>query len=109
LTLQNQRIGNSFCPPVFFMGITELQLHTWGRNAKEMYDNGQDLADYASGIVVNVPCTKDGLKAAKDLVKAKIRVTMTDLSSVHQVLLAIGVGATYAAPYLHRMNSTGKP
>jgi transaldolase len=34
---------------------------------------------------VNVPCTKDGLKAAKDLVKAKIRVTMTDLSSVHQV------------------------
>jgi hypothetical protein len=34
-------------------GITELQLHTWGRNAKEMYDNGQDLADYASGIVVS--------------------------------------------------------
>jgi hypothetical protein len=26
-----------------------------------------------------------------------------------QVLLAIGVGATYAAPYLNRMNTVDKP
>jgi len=96
----------------FAQGITELQLQTWGRNAKEMYDNGQDLAFCACGgssIVVKVPCTEDGLKAAKELVKANIRVTMTGLYSVHQVLLAIGVGATYAAPYLNRMNTVDKP
>lgn len=34
---------------------------------------------------VKVPCTEDGLKAAKDLVEANIRVTMTGLYSVQQV------------------------
>lgn len=34
---------------------------------------------------VKVPCTEDGLKAAKALVKANIRVTMTGLYSVQQV------------------------
>jgi hypothetical protein len=42
-------------------GITELQLQTWGRNAKEMYDNGQDLAFCACGGSSIVVSTKFGL------------------------------------------------
>ncbi|CAK9859094.1 unnamed protein product [Sphagnum jensenii] len=90
-------------------GAKEVQLQTWGGSVKELVATGSELANIDSSIVVKIPVTKDGLEAASKLINQGARVTMTGVYSVHQVLLAAGVGASYAAPYLGRMIALGKP
>ncbi|KAG0623078.1 hypothetical protein M758_3G147500 [Ceratodon purpureus] len=94
----------------FNLGAEEVQIQTWGQTVEEMVSTGSKLAEIRSGsIVVKIPVTKTGLQAASQLTKSGIRVTMTGVYSVHQALLAVGVGAAYAAPYLGRMVALGKP
>jgi transaldolase len=94
----------------FDLGATEVQIQTWGQTVDEMVTTGLRLAEISPGaIVVKIPVTKIGLQAASTLTKSGARVTMTGVYSVHQALLAVGVGAAYAAPYLGRMVALGKP
>ncbi|CAM6064204.1 unnamed protein product [Sphagnum tenellum] len=93
----------------FELGAKEVQLQTWGGSVKELVATGSELANIDSSIVVKIPVTKDGLEAASKLINQGAQVTMTGVYSVHQVLLAAGVGASYAAPYLGRMIALSKP
>lgn len=94
----------------FDLGAEEVQIQTWGQTVEEMVNTGSKLAEINPGaIVVKIPTTKNGLVTASHLAKSGIPVTMTGVYSVHQALLAVGVGAAYAAPYLGRMVALGKP
>ena len=59
-------------------------------------------------VLVKLPATQAGTTAAKLLVKAGIPVTLPAVYSVHQVLIAAALGASYVAPYLGRMNDAGR-
>lgn len=45
-----------------------------------------------------------GAQAGKALLEDKVPLCMTAVYSAHQALTAAALGATYAAPYLGRMN-----
>ena len=89
--------------------VQEFQVQTWGESSDEMWKNGIALAKYDPDvIVVKVPATFDGIKAANALVADGIRVTLTASYASHQAVLAAAVGANYVAPYLGRMNDAGR-
>ena len=92
-----------------YEAVDEFQVQTWGSTCDEMWKNGIALAKYdPEVIVVKVPCTYEGIKAANALVADGVRVTLTASYSTPQVLSAAAVGANYIAPYLGRMNDAGR-
>lgn len=86
----------------------EVQLQTWGTTTEAMVGLGKTLAAIAPQVVVKVPITQSGTAAAAQLLAAGIRVTLTGVYAVHQVLIAAALGADYAAPYLGRITDLGR-
>jgi len=67
-------------------------VQTWGVTSDEMWKNGVALASYDKDvIVVKVPGTFEGIKAANALVADGIRVTITAAYASHQAVLAAAV------------------
>jgi transaldolase len=73
-------------------------------DAKEMIAEGKELAKIHKNIVVKAPMTVDGLKATKALSSEGIKVNMTLIFSASQGLLAAKAGATYASPFIGRLD-----
>ena len=92
----------------FELGVNELQLQAWGATMQEIYSCALDLTELDPRVVVKIPLTLDGLKAAKRLSDDDVPFTITGVYSVHQVVTALSAGASYIAPYLGRMNDAGK-
>ena len=91
-------------------GCSEFMAQAWGGNAASLVRTGTALAglDGANNrVVVKVPLTPEGVKAARALGVAGVRVCLTACYSREQVFVAAGLGAEYVAPYLGRMASDG--
>jgi len=89
----------------------EIHLQTWGHTPEEMIHNGSQLALMAAmglDVAVKVPATETGFTVARRLAEAGCAITLTAVYNPGQVLLAAGFGATYAAPYLGRINDQGR-
>jgi transaldolase len=69
-----------------------------------MCAQGRELAKLHPWVVVKVPTTKAGLKAAKCLVSDGIKVNCTLVFSASQALLVAKTGATYVSPFLGRLD-----
>ncbi len=65
---------------------------------------GRELAKLHPCVVVKVPTTKAGLKAAKCLAGDGIKVNVTLCFSASQALLVAKTGATYVSPFLGRLD-----
>ncbi|HAJ58604.1 MAG TPA: transaldolase [Cyanobacteria bacterium UBA8543] len=91
----------------FNLGAKEVQLQTWGTSVDSLVKTGEFLAAISDCIVVKIPITKEGTQAASQLIAQGIRITLTGVYAVHQVLIAAALGADYAAPYLGRINDLG--
>lgn len=92
----------------FDYGMQEVHLQSWGDSADQLFDHGRVLGRIDRRVLVKLPATIAGTTAAKWLVKEGIPVTLTAVYSVHQVLIAAALGASYVAPYLGRMNDAGQ-
>ena len=93
----------------FSLGAGEFMLQTWGATVDEMVAMGISLSRCDPGrIVVKVPVTLDGTKAAALLTARGVRVCLTACYAREQALVAGAVGAEYLAPYLGRMTDAGK-
>ena len=69
-----------------------------------MCRQGRELARLHRWVVVKVPTTTAGLKAAKCLVGDGIKVNVTLCFSPAQALLVAKTGATYVSPFLGRLD-----
>jgi len=69
-----------------------------------MCKQGRELAKLHRWVVVKVPTTKAGLKAAKCLVSDGVKVNVTLCFSPAQALLVAKTGATYVSPFLGRLD-----
>lgn len=90
------------------LGAKEVQLQTWGTSVEALANTGKRLAAISDRVVVKVPITRTGTQAASRLKADGIRVTLTGVYAVHQVLIAAALGVDYAAPYLGRINDLGR-
>jgi transaldolase len=72
--------------------------------APKMIAEGKELAKIHKNIVVKIPMTTEGLVATKALTSEGIKVNMTLIFSAMQGLLAAKAGATYASPFIGRLD-----
>jgi len=92
----------------FDLGCREIHLQAWGETADELADCGRRLNDLAPQVAVKLPVTEDGVVAARRLIGEGIAVTLTAVYNAGQVLTAAALGASYAAPYLGRLDDLGR-
>lgn len=93
------------------LGAREIHLQTWGDDEAALVANGCRIAEAAGGVtavLVKVPATFDGFRAAARLRAAGHAVTLTAVYSPGQLLAAAAAGAAYAAPYLGRLDDAGR-
>jgi len=75
--------------------------------AGPMIAEAEELADIHPNIVVKIPMNAEGLKAVSALAKKGIRTNVTLVFSANQALLAALAGATYASPFVGRLDDIG--
>lgn len=76
-------------------------------DSEGMIKEGRELSRIHPNIVVKIPMTEEGLKAVKVLSSEGINTNMTLIFSANQALLAARVGATYASPFVGRLDDIG--
>jgi TalC/MipB family fructose-6-phosphate aldolase len=69
------------------------------RTSAEMIDQGKDLYDFSSRIIVKVPVTEEGIRAISRLTHNEIPTMGTAVFTPLQAFLAAEAGARYIAPY----------
>ncbi|MFZ5968858.1 MAG: fructose-6-phosphate aldolase [Bacillota bacterium] len=78
-------------------------------DAEGMIKEGEELAKLHQNIVIKLPMTEEGLKAAKVFKSKGIKTNVTLVFSANQALLAARAGATYVSPFVGRMDDIGNP
>lgn len=87
----------------------EFMCQAWGPTAEDMVTCGMELSKPARDrIVIKVPVTMEGVKAASLLIQDGVRVCLTACYDHKQAMIAASVGAEYIAPYLGRMSEAEK-
>ena len=79
------------------------------RDASDMIEQGKDLFDFSSRIIVKVPVTEEGIKAIHGLSHLEIPVMATTIFDPIQAFLALKAGAHYVAPYFSHMGDQALP
>ena len=74
---------------------------------EQMLKIARELARIDQRVMVKVPITPKGILCARKLIAEGSNVTLTAVHLAQQVLIAIALGARYAAPYLGRMTDGG--
>ena len=69
-----------------------------------MTNEGEELAELHERIVVKLPMTKEGVKAARYFSEKGIKTNVTLVFSAGQALLAAKAGATYVSPFIGRLD-----
>jgi transaldolase len=90
-------------------GITAgpISVETTSDRADEMVVQAREYVLWAPSVVVKVPATVEGVKAAARLAREGVRINMTLTFSVNQALLAAKVGAYFVSPFLGRLDDIG--
>ncbi len=91
------------------LGVEELQLQTVGERTSAMVEFGRKLGALdPNRVVVKVPLTPEGIRAAAVLRREGQRVTMTACYAAKQMLVASALEADYIAPYYGRLLESGQ-
>lgn len=78
-------------------------------DAEGMIKEGREIAAIHPNMVVKIPMTVEGLKAAKVLSSEGIKTNVTLIFSANQAILAANAGATYVSPFLGRLDDISQP
>lgn len=70
----------------------------------QMLPEARELAKLGDNVVIKVPVTVDGLKAASALAAEGIKTNVTLIFSVNQALLAARAGAAFVSPFVGRLD-----
>ena len=73
-------------------------------DSRGMIAEAKELASIADNIVIKIPLIPEGLKAVKQLTDQGIKTNVTLVFSPLQALLAAKAGATYASPFVGRLD-----
>lgn len=74
-----------------------------------MVEEGEQLANIASNIVVKVPMVREGVRALSYFAGENIRTNCTLVFSGGQAILAAKAGATYVSPFIGRIDDINWP
>ena len=74
-----------------------------GDTSEEMLEMADEYIELSPNITIKVPCTREGLKACKNLTEDDVSVNVTLCFSTAQAILAAKAGATYISPFVGRV------
>ena len=77
-------------------------------DADGMIKEARELIKIHKNIVVKIPMTLEGLKAVKVVAKEGIKTNVTLVFSPTQALMAAKAGATYASPFVGRLDDVSQ-
>ena len=87
---------------------TELHVQVVANVADGMVDDAHRIVkELGANTYVKVPSIPEGFKAMKALAKENINITATAIYTPMQAYLAAKCGASYAAPYVNRIDNLG--
>lgn len=89
-------------------GAREIFFQTWGPDTATMVERGRRLRGLGSDVVVKVPVSKAGAAACAQLAADGIPTLLTAVHTPGQVMVAAAAGASYAAPYLGKIDEAGR-
>ena len=95
---------------LFGLGVRAVHLQVVGETSSEMVASGLELAQLGEPehIFIKIPASREGLVAAAQLTAEGFGVTTTAVYRPEQALFSAQAGATYAAPYLGRLEDAGE-
>ncbi len=83
-----------------------LHVQTVQTTAEKMVEEAKTIKDKTGGnIFIKIPIGEEGLKATQILKNEGIGVTMTAIFTPAQALIAAKAGASFAAPYVNRLDN----
>jgi len=86
----------------------QLHVQAVAKDAEGMVEDAQRIVDELPGnTFVKIPSVPEGFKAMKVLREKGIRTTGTAIYTPMQAFLAAKAGASYAAPYINRIDNFG--
>jgi len=89
-------------------GMQEIHLQVLADDLEGMLRDARALhALDPAHVVVKIPATATGFRAASTVAQEGLRLTITAVYAVRQVVLAEAVGARYAAVYFGRLRDAG--
>ena len=81
-----------------------VSLEVTSLSADGMIEESKRLKKLGNNVVVKIPTTIEGLKALKVLKEQKIETNATLVFSLNQALMVAKAGATYASPFIGRLD-----
>lgn len=86
----------------------ELHVQVVAKDAKGMIEDAHRIVEeLGENTFVKVPAVPEGFKAMKELAAEGIAITATAIYTPMQAFLAGKCGASYAAPYINRIDNMG--
>jgi len=78
-----------------------------GTTCEEMVKEAKIMATWGDSITIKIPINHEGLKTVRALSSEGIMTTVTLIFSASQAILAAKAGATFACPFLGRLDDIG--
>lgn len=75
--------------------------------AEDLIKEAEGLAAMGKNVVVKIPMTEDGIKAAKTLGPMGVKTNVTLVFSANQAILAANAGAAYVSIFVGRLDDIG--
>jgi transaldolase len=77
------------------------------KDAKDMIKGAAEIASLSKNFVIKIPCTEQGLVAAKTLIEKGIKVNVTLVFTASQALQVGRLGAAYCSPFIGWQENVG--
>ena len=77
-------------------------------SATDMVNEAKKIAKISDNFVIKIPCTLEGLKAAKELEEAGIRTNVTLVFSPSQAIQAGRINAMFVSPFIGWKENNGE-
>ncbi len=85
-----------------------VEVNPFLNNWKDMFDEGKKIAKVSENFVIKIPCTKEGLIAAKRLELEGISTNVTLVFSPSQAIAAAKLNAYFVSPFIGWKESSGE-
>ena len=87
-----------------FPWTSSISAEVVGESVEDMLAMADTYLEIGQNITIKVPCTRNGLKACKELAEDDVPVNVTLIFSASQAILASKAGAKYVSPFIGRLN-----
>ncbi|MFW9950518.1 MAG: transaldolase family protein [Candidatus Thorarchaeota archaeon] len=84
-----------------------IEINPHFEKSSEMISAAKEIARLSDNFVIKIPCTEQGLIAAKKVIDIDIKVNVTLVFTASQALQVGRIGATYCSPFIGWQEASG--